>query len=44
MCLSVIYITYISYYRLPTIEAILEMLLTKTRADEKLKDEALILA
>ena len=29
--------------RLPPIEAILEVLLTKTKAEEKLKDEALIL-
>ena len=32
------------YFRLPPIEAVLEVLLTKTKAEDKLKDEALILA
>jgi hypothetical protein len=30
-------------YRLPPIEAVIEVLLTKTKAEEKLKDEPLIL-
>jgi len=35
---------YNNRFRLPPIEAILEVLITKTRAEEKLKDEPLILS
>ncbi len=37
-------INMLNNYRLPPIESILEVLLTKTKAEEKLKDEALVLA
>jgi hypothetical protein len=43
MCLPVWILNTLIQYRLPPIEAVLEVLLTKTRAEEKLKDEPLIL-
>ena len=38
------YWTRLKRYSLPPIEAILEVLLTKTKAEEKMKDESLVLA